>query len=34
MDLVKPLLEAAQAQLPSGAGEAPRFTRREAERVG
>ena len=34
MDLVKPLLEAAQAQLPSGASETPRFTRREAERVG
>jgi regulator of protease activity HflC (stomatin/prohibitin superfamily) len=34
MDLVKPLMEAAQAQLPRGAAEAPRFTRREAERVG
>jgi len=34
MDLVKPLLEAAQAQLPSGASETPLFTRREAERVG
>jgi regulator of protease activity HflC (stomatin/prohibitin superfamily) len=34
MDLVKPLMEAAQAQLPAGASEAPRFTRREAERVG
>ncbi len=34
MDLIKPLMEAAQAQLPKGAGETPRFTRREAERVG
>ena len=34
MDLVKPLLEAAQAQLPSAASETPLFTRREAERVG
>ena len=34
MDLIKPLMEATQAQLPKAAGEAPRFTRREAERVG
>ena len=34
MDLIKPLVEAAQAQLPAGASETPRFTRREAERVG
>ena len=41
MDLVKPLLGAAeavkasgQAELPAGNGEAPRFTRPEAERVG
>ena len=34
MDLIKPLMEAAQAQLPRGAAETPRFTRREAERVG
>jgi regulator of protease activity HflC (stomatin/prohibitin superfamily) len=34
MDLVKPLMEVAQAQLPAGANETPRFTRREAERVG
>jgi regulator of protease activity HflC (stomatin/prohibitin superfamily) len=34
MDLVKPLMEAAQAQLPKAASETPRFTRREAERVG
>jgi regulator of protease activity HflC (stomatin/prohibitin superfamily) len=40
MDLVKPLLGAAEAvkasgtaELPAGNGEAPRFTRREAERV-
>src|SRR3954466_6936026 len=34
MDVVKPFLEAAQAQLPAGMTETPRFTRREAERVG
>ena len=34
MDLIKPLVEAAQAQLPAGSNETPRFTRREAERVG
>jgi regulator of protease activity HflC (stomatin/prohibitin superfamily) len=41
MDLLKPLLGAAeavkesgQAELPAGNGETPRFTRREADRVG
>jgi hypothetical protein len=41
MDLLKPLLGAAeavkasgQAELPAGNGESPRFTRQEAERVG
>jgi len=41
MDLIKPLLGAAEAvkegtraELPAGNGETPRFTRREADRVG